>query len=260
MPDLGADPTSGLQLKLLGSVGELDGDKLPELYDYPADLNRVWLRANFIASLDGAASVGGTTGGLGGPGDRAVFSLLRELADVILVGAGTVRVENYSGARPTVAQRQRRQACGQSEVPQLAIVTKSGLLDRDMPVFTRTEVPPLVLTCAAATDRIRDGLAGVADVVDCSGHDPMGVEEAALLAALADRGLYRVLTEGGPTLFGSFVEREMLDELCLTIAPSLIGGQSDRISASPGQVLTGMRCAHILTDEDGYLYTRYVKA
>ena len=61
-------------------------------------------------------------------------------------------------------------------------------------------------------------------------------------------------------LFGSFVERDMLDELCLTIAPSLVGGQGGRIAAGPGQVLTGMRPAHILTDHDGYLYTRYVKA
>ncbi len=68
------------------------------------------------------------------------------------------------------------------------------------------------------------------------------------------------MTEGGPTLFGSFVERGLLDELCLTIAPSLVGGQGGRIAAGPGQVLTGMRCAHILTDDDGYLYTRYVKA
>jgi len=259
MPDQAADHAGGMPLRLLGSVRELDGSELPKLYGYPAELNRTWLRANFIASLDGAASVGGTTGQLGGPGDRAVFSLLRELADVILVGAGTVRAEGYSGARPSVAQRQRRQACGQSEVPQLAIVTRSGRLDRDMPVFTRTEVAPLVLTCAAATDQTRRGLADLADVVDCSSDDPTLVEEAAVLAALADRGLYRVLTEGGPTLFGSFVEREMLDELCLTIAPSLVGGQAGRISAGPGQVLTGMRCAHILSDEDGYLYTRYVK-
>jgi riboflavin biosynthesis pyrimidine reductase len=260
MPDQGGDPAGGTQLKLLGSVRELDGGELAELYGYPAELNGVWLRANFIASLDGAASVGGKTGHLGGPGDRAVFSLLRELADVILVGAGTVRIENYSGARPTVAQRQRRQACGQSEVPQLAIVTKSGRLDPDMPVFTRTEVPPLVLTCAAVTDHLQRGLAGLADVVDCSGDDATRVDEATVLAALADRGLYRVLTEGGPVLFGSFVERDMLDELCLTIAPSLVGGHADRISAGRGQVFTGMRCAHILADEDGYLYSRYVKA
>ena len=97
-------------------------------------------------------------------------------------------------------------------------------------------------------------------MVDCSGGDPAEVDEAALLATLADRGLPRVLTEGGPTLFGSFVERGMLDELCLTIAPYVVGGQARRIATGPGQVLTTMRCAHILTDDDGYLYTRYVKA
>jgi 5-amino-6-(5-phosphoribosylamino)uracil reductase len=129
-----------------------------------------------------------------------------------------------------------------------------------MPVFTRTEVPPLVLTCGAATDQTQRGLAGLADVVDCSGDDPAQVDEAAVLTTLADRGLFRVLTEGGPTLFGSFVARDMLDELCLTIAPSLVGGQGARIAAGSGQVLTGMRPAHILTDDDGYLYTRYVKA
>jgi riboflavin biosynthesis pyrimidine reductase len=255
-----SDQAGGTPLRLLGSVRGVDADELPELYGYPADLSRVWLRANFIASLDGGATVGGTTGRLGGPGDRALFSLLRELADVILVGAGTVRVEEYSGARPTIAQRQRRQARGQSEVPQLAIVTKSGRLDRDMPIFTRTEVPPLVCTCAAAADRMRRGLAGLAEVVECSADDPGRVDEAAVLATLADRRGYRVLTEGGPMLFGSFVERGMLDELCLTIAPSLVGGQGGRIGAGPGQVLTGMRCGHILADDDGYLYTRYVKA
>ncbi|MCV7399294.1 pyrimidine reductase family protein [Mycobacterium fragae] len=248
-----------LMLRLLGSIRELDGSELPELYGYPAEHNGIWLRANFIASLDGGATVGGTTGRLGGPGDRALFNLLRELADVILVGAGTVRVEGYSGARPTVAQRQHRQARGQSEVPQIAIVTKSGRLDRDMPVFTRTEVPPLVLTCTEAAEETQRRLAGLADVVDCSGDDPARVDEPAMLAALADRGLYRVLTEGGPMLFSSFVERNLLDELCLTIAPSLVGGQARRIATGPGQVLTGMRCAHILTDEAGYLYTRYVK-
>jgi riboflavin biosynthesis pyrimidine reductase len=250
----------GVQLRLLGSVRDLDGGELPELYGYPAELNRTWLRANFIASLDGGATFSGKSGRLGGAGDRAVFNLLRELADVILVGAGTVRAEDYSGARLTVAQRQDRQARGQCEVPQLAIVTRSGRLDRDMPVFTRTEVPPLVCTCAAVADQTRRGLADLADVVECSDDDPAQVDEASVLAALADRGLYRVLTEGGPTLLGSFVARGMLDELCLSIAPSLVGGQGGRIAAGPGQLLTAMRCAHILADDDGYLYTRYVKA
>lgn len=255
MPDLPA----GTQLTLLGSVRELSDGELPSLYDYPADLQRVWVRANFIASLDGGATVGGTTGGLGGPGDRALFNLLRALADVIVVGAGTVRTESYGGARLTVAERQHRQARGQSEVPQIAIVTESGRFDRDMPVFTRTEVPPLVLTCTAATDATRRHLAGLADVIDCSGQDPGRVDESAVVAAAGARGLYRVLTEGGPTLLSSFIEGELLDELCLTIAPCVVGGLGPRITTGPGQVLTRMRCAHVLTDESGYLYTRYVK-
>jgi riboflavin biosynthesis pyrimidine reductase len=129
-----------------------------------------------------------------------------------------------------------------------------------MPIFTRTEVAPLVCTCTTAAEQTRRGLAGVAEVIECSGDDPDRVDEAAVLAALAERGRYRVLTEGGPMLFSSFVERGMLDELCLTIAPSLVGGLGGRIAEGPGQVLTAMRCGHILADDDGYLYTRYTKA
>lgn len=245
---------------MLDSGRTLDDTELPELYAYPADLDRTWVRANFITSVDGGATADGTSGTLAGSGDRFIFNLLRELADVVVVGAGTVRIEGYSGAQMGVAKRQRRQARGQSEVPQLAIVTKSGRLDRDMGVFTRTEVPPLVLTCTAAADETRRLLADLAEVIDCSGRDPNNVDEAALLANLQARGQRRILTEGGPTLLGSFVERNMLDELCLTIAPYLVGGMARRIATGPGQLLTHMRCAHVLTDDAGYLYTRYVKA
>ncbi|BBZ48486.1 pyrimidine reductase family protein [Mycobacterium heidelbergense] len=246
-------------LTLLGSMRELDDGELLRLYGYPKR-DGPWVRANFITSVDGGATADGTSGAMGGPGDRLVFNLLRELADVIVVGAGTVRIEGYSGAHPAVAERQRRQAGGQSEVPPLAIVTKSGRLDRDMAVFTRTEVPPLVLTCTAAADETRSVLGDLCEVVDCSGGDAGKVDEAVLLDALAARGMRRILTEGGPMLLGSFVERDMLDELCLTIAPYLVGGLARRIATGPGQVLTRMRCAHTLTDGAGYLYTRYLKA
>jgi riboflavin biosynthesis pyrimidine reductase len=246
-------------LTLLGSIRELDDGELPRLYDYPKR-DGTWVRANFIASVDGGATADGSSGAMGGPGDRHIFNLLRELADVIVVGAGTVRIEGYSGAHLGAAQRQRRQAHGQSEVPQLAIVTKSGRLDRDLAVFTRTEVAPLVLTCTAAAGETRRLLGDLCEVVDCSGGDPDKVDEAALLQALAARGMRRILTEGGPMLLGAFVQRDMLDDLCLTIAPYLVGGLARRIATGPGQLLTRMRCAHILTDDAGYLYTRYVKA
>lgn len=258
------DGSSETPLTLLGSTRELDDTELSRLYDYPDDCPAeppgTWVRANFITSVDGGATADGTSGTLAGPGDKFVFNLLRELADVVLVGAGTVRIEGYSGAHPGVAQRQRRQARGQSEVPQLAVLTKSGRLDREMGVFTRTEVPPLVLTCTAAADEARRLLGDLAEVVDCSGADPDSVDEAALLSILKGRGLRRVLTEGGPALLGSFVERGLLDELCLTIAPYLVGGLARRIATGSGQLLTRMRCAHVLTDDAGYLYTRYVRA
>jgi riboflavin biosynthesis pyrimidine reductase len=246
-------------LTLLGSTREIDDGELPRLYGYP-ERDVTWVRANFITSLDGGATADGSSGAMGGPGDRHIFNLLRELADVIVVGAGTVRIEGYSGAHLGVSQRQGRQARGQSEVPRLAIVTKSGRLDRDMGVFTRTEVPPLVLTCTAVAAETRRRLGDLCDVVDCSGGDPGKVDEAALLAGLAARGMRRVLTEGGPVLLGAFVQRDLIDELCLTMAPYLVGGLARRIATGPGQVLTRMRCAHILTDDAGYLYARYVKA
>ncbi|MBW0014839.1 pyrimidine reductase family protein [Mycobacterium sp.] len=259
-----AEP-SAVPLTLLGAIRELEDGELPRLYDYPHERDyphegRTWVRANFIASVDGGATAEGKTGTLAGPGDRLVFHLLRELADVIVVGAGTVRIEGYSGAHLGVAQRQRRQARGQSEVPRLAIVTRSGGLERDMPVFTRTEVAPLVLTCTAAAEETRRRLGDLCEVVDCSGGNSGDVDEAVLLAALGARGMHRILTEGGPMLLGAFIQRDMLDELCLTIAPYLVGGHALRIATGPAQLLTRMRCAHILTDEAGYLYTRYVKA
>ena len=245
---------------MLASGHAVDESELPELYCYPEHLDGIWVRANFITSVDGGATADGTSGGLGGPGDKMIFNVLRALADVIVVGAGTVRMEGYSGARPPVAQRMHRQARGQSEVPPLAIVTRSGHLDRDMPVFTRTEVPPLICTCTAACDETRQLLAGVAEVLDCSGDNPAEVDEAALLATLRDRGLRRILTEGGPMLLGSFIEHDLLDELCLTIAPYVVGGLARRIATGPGQVQTPMRRAHVLSDNAGFLYARYVKA
>lgn len=258
MPESDADGIPQTPLALLGPVRALDESALPDLYGYP-ERSGTCVRANFISSVDGGATADGTSGAMGGPGDRLIFNLLRELADVIVVGAGTVRIEGYSGAQPGVPARQRRHARGQTEVPQLAIVTNSGRLDRDMAVFTRTEVAPLVLTSAGAVEETRRSLSGLGEVMDCSADDPGRVDEATMLATLAERGLRRILTEGGPTLLGSLVGRDLLDELCLTVAPFLVGGTAGRIASGPGQLLTPMRCAHILTDDAGYLYSRYVK-
>lgn len=253
------EPHAGTELTLLDTGKQVDDARLTELYSYPDHPQRCWVRSNFIGSLDGGATADGKSGGLAGPGDKALFQTMRELADVIVVGAGTVRIENYGGAQLSAAARQARSTRGQSEVPPIAIVTQSGRLDHGMKVFTKTEVPPLVLTCTAAAAPTRDRLGARAEVLDCSAGDPDVVDVATVLATLASRGLARVLTEGGPTLHSTFIEADLLDELCLSVAPVLVGGQARRIATGTGQVLTPMRRTHLLADEAGYLYTRYVR-
>ncbi len=236
--------------------GPIDEDGLLGLYGYP---DRPTVRANMVASIDGAATIGGVSGGLGGPGDRQVFAVLRELADVIVVGAGTARAENYGGAVMSVAGRGRRQRRGQTEVPPIALVSRSGMLQRDLRVVAGSEVPPLVLTCAASAPGTRERLGASAEVLDCSETDPQQVDLACALRQLAARGLIRVLTEGGPSLLGSFVARGLLDELCLTTAPLLVGGSATRVAAGSAEAPAPMRRTHLLTDDDGYLYARYAR-
>ena len=241
----------------LDSLSSVDAAELARLYDYPPDLDRCWLRANMIASVDGGATVEGRAGGLAGPGDKALFTILRDAADVVLVGAGTVRTENYSGAHLSVAARQARQTRGQPEVPPIAIVTASGALDPDSRLFTRTEPPPLIFTTSASFVASRDRLHGRAEVVDASTSDPIVVDLVAVLAELAHRHLYRVLCEGGPTLLGDIVSRDLLDELALTVAPMLVAGGAPRIVTGRAPVATALRLTQILADDDGYLYLRY---
>ena len=268
---LGGGNADFVRLSLLGGVGVETGmatnadngvndGTLVRLYAYPNGLTRPLLRGNAIASLDGGATTGGTSGGLGGPGDRRLFALQRELADVIVVGAGTARAEGYRGARLTAAQRISRQHRGQGEIPPIALVTRSGLLDRDLPVLTGSEVTPLVLTCRSAAGDARIRLGAAAEVLECSGTDPDVVDLAVALQRLAERGLLRVLTEGGPSLLGAFVADGLLDELCLTSAPLLVGWTAVRIAADATDVLSRMRRAHLLADDDGYLYSRYTRA
>ena len=212
-----------------------------------------------ITSVDGGATVEGRAGGLAGPGDRLLFKMLREVADVVLVGAGTVRVENYSGAQLSVASRQARHARGQAEVPPIAVVTASGALEPSSRLFALTETPPLVFTTNASFVATRDRLRGQADVFDASTDDPIAVDPTAVLAALAQRGLHRVLCEGGPTLLANFVELNLLDELALTVAPMLVAGGAPRMVKGQTPVTTDLRTEHVLTDEAGYLYLRYTR-
>ncbi|MBC8091356.1 MAG: dihydrofolate reductase family protein, partial [Pseudonocardia sp.] len=140
-----------LRLWPSGPATELDDAALAAHYDYPADLARPFVRVNFVASLDGAVSVDGRSGGLGTDADKRVFGLLRELAEVVLVGAGTARAEDYRGARKNTR--------GRGTPPPVVVVTGSADLDPTARLFTDTVTPPIVLTVAAAPADRRERLA-----------------------------------------------------------------------------------------------------
>jgi riboflavin-specific deaminase-like protein len=206
---------------LLPTDQDLDDEQLAARYAYPENLGAPFVRASFVASADGAVSVAGRSTDLGSLADRRVFLLLRRLADVVLVGAGTVRSEDYRGAR--------RPTRGRDTPPPIAVVTGSALLDPASRLFRDTRVPPIVLTLASAPPERRERLAAAGgDVVALDRLTPDRV-----LAELARRGLHRVLCEGGPTLFGELVAADAVDELCLTVAPLLVGGTTGRIAVGP---------------------------
>jgi riboflavin-specific deaminase-like protein len=204
------------------------------------------VRVNFASSADGAVTVAGTSRALSSDADRDLFHLLRSLADVVLVGAGTVRAENYGGAREV-----------DGHAPPVAVVSRSLGLNPAARFFTETVARPIVVTCADSPAEQRELLAEVADVVVAGDSD---VDIGTALDALADRGLDHVLCEGGPHLFGTLLAARRVDELCLSLAPLLAGGRTGRIVAGlDDEVVTEMRLAHVLED-DGHLFLRYAAA
>jgi len=237
-----------------GETDALTDDQLLELYSVP-ERSAPWLRANFISSVDGAATHAGLSAGLGSPADRRVFDLLRRLCDVIVVGAGTVRAEGYEGLRLDDESVRWRVANGLSPQPVFAVISAS--LDVDPGVFAGSPEHPLVFTVTGAPDDRREALADVADVID-SGEGQ--VDTGRMRDLLAKRGLTQVHSEGGPHVLGTMIEQGSIDELCLTISPRLEGGLARRITDGHGVNATELTLSHVLTASDGTLLLRYLRA
>ena len=220
--------------------------------DLIADVDAPGVRFNFVSSIDGAATRAGLSGGLSGAADKRRFELLRRAADVVVVGAGTVREEGYEALRVSDASVRWRVDHGRGEHPVLAIVTASLDLDPASPIFTRAPVRPVILSTERATGRA--AFADVADVV-VAGSSKVGAHAA--VDALRRRGLDRILCEGGPSLFGTFIEADALDELCITISPSLEAGDARRI-AHGDAAQRDMQLATVLRSGDTLLL-RYAR-
>jgi riboflavin biosynthesis pyrimidine reductase len=248
-PGCAPDPSD--LIERAAAHGELDDDQLAELYAYP---RAQWQRANMVSSADGAGFLESRTAGLSSPADIRLFGLLRSLADVVLVGAGTARTEQYKPARRRTALASLR--AGRTATPPIALVSRSLELDLGTPLFA--DAPPdartIVITCDSSPAGRRAAVARVADLIVAG---DLLVDLAEGLAALRARGLGRVLCEGGPHLLGEVAAAGLLDELCLTISPLLAGPGPFRITAGAPFPARPMTLAHVV-EADGFLFCRYV--
>jgi len=234
---------------LLPAPRDLEVEDLLDLYDSGEDR---CLRAGFVVTTDGGIAFDGGSRALQTPSDEVAFHALRAVTDAVVVGAGTARGEGYGPVRPRPGGQAWRARHGRSLAPPLVLVSRSLELDPADRCFGGS-TRAVVVTCAAAPAAARRAVAQVADVVVAGEHD---VDLPAALDALHDRGLARLLCEGGPHLLTSLLTAGLVDELCLTLTPLLVGTAPTLLTtALPEPVRLELR--HLVDGGDGALLARY---
>jgi riboflavin biosynthesis pyrimidine reductase len=224
---------------------------LPAALRDVAQPGRPYVVANFVSSADGRASVEGGSTALGDDGDKQIFRTLRGCADAVLVGTGTLKAERYGtlSRHPTVVALRRR--LGLAPQPPLVTITRDGRLPR-IPLLDDPAATVILYTSADIEVR------GAAATVTVDRRAPDDLGPGAVLADLhATHGVRLLLCEGGPTLFGSLVAGRVCDELFLTLAPLLAGGDGPAITgAMDAASLERMRHVWTLAEGDS-LFLRY---
>jgi riboflavin biosynthesis pyrimidine reductase len=194
-----------------------------------ARADRPYIAVNMVSSADGKATLEGRTAPMSAPADRELFHHLRTQADGILVGAGTVRVERYGRVTKSDELQAKREAQGVRADALAVIVTRSGDLPEDLPLFTQTP---------DAVRLIPDLVAG--------------------LAALRSEGIRSLLCEGGPHLNSTLFAEGLVDELFLTVAPT-VAGPGESLTIVEGRAIPEAVDVELLTvhEADGHLFMRY---
>ncbi len=217
---------------------------------------RPWVIVNMVSSLDGATTIDGRSSDLGDDDDRELFRAFRTAADVILVGAGTARAENYGPVRMSADRIERRRGLGLPDVPRIAVLTGRLDLEPAARLFSDPAQKPLILTGSASPPARREAISEVAEVAVL---EDLGAE--AVLDRLGDFGV--ILCEGGPDLNSQLAEVRRIDDLNLTVTPLITGGTSKRIVEGANvhppfemrldRILSGERSMFLryLADDDG---------
>lgn len=246
-------------MELLERIAQVPDPLQPYLeVDRSHPRHECWVTGHMVAGLDGTAAIGGRVGALSTVPDQSLFRRMRQIADVVLIGAETVRREGYAPVRLAEEAQEQRRRTGLSALPPVAVVSRSLDLDfassvfADAPEAART----LVITCAAA-DPQRLAAAREAATVVIAGEDR--VDPVRALQALSERGHRVVLCEGGPRWLGELVTADRLDELCLSLSP-LMGGDPLPVSITPpGAELRRFALRGTMVEDDT-LFLRYEAA
>lgn len=215
--------------------------------------DRPWIMANFVSTIDGAAVVDGGSTAINDEDDRAMFAAMRGVPDFIVVGAETIRAENYGPVDLDERRRAARVAAGLDEVPRLVITTRSLELDPHARVFGDPARRVTILTNEDAPEDRFAALSEVADVVRLPATNPEGI--------VSHLGSARIiLCEGGPGLWGQFVAAGLVDEMALTVAPMLVSGGATRVARGPeAHPPVDMRLDNVVYG-DRSLFLRYLRA
>jgi riboflavin biosynthesis pyrimidine reductase len=199
--------------------------------------DRPWVGLCMVASIDGSTVVGGNSAGLSSPTDTAVLSQLRAIADVIVVGAGTVRDEGYG---PPRKQGQR-----------IGVVTRSGDVDLSSALFT-SGAGLLITTEDATFDT-----AGIEVVRAGTGTVDFATAIVRLGSLIADCGV--VQAEGGATLNGALLDADVIDEINLTTSPVAVGGTGPRLAVGADNLAHRFELAQLAIDDRSYLFARWLR-
>ncbi len=208
---------------------------------------------NFVASVDGRATVDGRSGPLGDEGDKALFRALRGEVDAVLVGTGTLEAENYGRLIRDPARRERRVRRGLTPEPILCTVTRSGSVPLDIPLFSEPEAKVIVFSAAGIE---HDAIAAQLEVITVPPHE---LTFAAVLGHLrAERGVRALLCEGGPRVFGALAGEGVVDQLFLTLSRKFVGdGEPSVIATGAGLADPLMTALEAVLERDGTLFLRY---
>lgn len=211
----------------------LSDSEISDCYQWPSDeIGRPWVRANMVTSVDGRVT-GSTrrSGDVSSAADRRVLRILRATCDAVLVGSTTALTETYGPVKIAAALADIRLSSGRTAEPKAVVATGSGRLPADCPWLTNPG-GAIVLTCRTAkSGHLRE----VARVLV---HGEQSVDLKAGIAELGRLGLRRILCEGGPTLLNSMLRAGLVDELCATTTPMLVGPVAPGM-AGPGSLLAG---------------------